>query len=207
MRLEIRRLPGDERISGGVRPVEPVAGELLHQVEELHRLRSRQLVLFGARDEDVALQRHLLGFLLAHRTAEQIGGAERVAADHLRDLHHLFLVHHDAVGRLEDRRESRVEVFDALASTLARDVIGDELHRAGPVQRDQRDDVLEARRRRLLHQVAHAARFELEHRRRVALAENIERRPSSSGSASSATTTADRARGRSGASSRESSAS
>jgi hypothetical protein len=33
----------------------------------------------------------------------------------------------------------------------------------GPIQRDQRDDVLESRRRRLFQKLAHAARFELEH--------------------------------------------
>ena len=64
MRLEIRGLIGDQRIRGGVRLVEAVARELLHQVEELRRLRSRQAVLFRPGDEDVALLRHLLGFFL-----------------------------------------------------------------------------------------------------------------------------------------------
>jgi hypothetical protein len=52
-------------------------------------------------------------------------------------------------------------------------VSGDELHRAGPVQRHERDDVLEAGRRRLLHQLAHPARFELEHRSGIGRLEDV----------------------------------
>ena len=51
----------------------------------------------------VALLGHLLGLLLAHRAAQQVGAAERVAAQHLRDLHHLLLVDHD---RRRSRRAS-----------------------------------------------------------------------------------------------------
>src|SRR5205085_10869370 len=101
------------------------------------------------------------------------GAAERVAADLLRDLHHLFLIHHHAVRRLENRHEARIDVFDALAAALARDIIGNELHRTGSIERDQRDDVLEARRRRLLQEVAHAARFKLEHAGRIAALEYL----------------------------------
>ena len=46
--------------------------------------------------------RHLLGLLLAHRAAQQVGAAERVAGEHLRDLHDLFLVQDHAVGRAQD---------------------------------------------------------------------------------------------------------
>ena len=55
---------------------------------------------------------------------------------------------------------------------LQADVVRDQLHRARPVQRHQRDHVLEARRRRLLEQVAHAARFKLEHPGGVARGEH-----------------------------------
>src|SRR5205823_14391937 len=110
------------------------------------------------RYEYIALQRHLFGFFLAHRAAQKIGAAERVAADFLRDLHHLFLVHHDAVCRLENRREPGIDVFDALAAALPRDIVGDELHWTRAIERDQRNDVFEARRRRLFQQITHAAR-------------------------------------------------
>jgi hypothetical protein len=122
---------GEQRVGGGVRLVEAVAGELLHQVEELRRLRLGEAVLHRAVDEDVALLGHLVGLLLAHRAAQQVGAAERVAADHLRDLHHLLLVDHDAVGRPEDRLQARVEVVDAALAVLALDVLRDQVHRPG----------------------------------------------------------------------------
>ena len=103
MRFHVCRLIREQRVGRGVRLVEAVAGELLHQIEQLRRLAARQAVLLRARNEDVALLGHLLGLFLAHRAAQQIGAAQRVAADDLRDLHHLLLVNHDAVGRAEDR--------------------------------------------------------------------------------------------------------
>ena len=42
--------------------------------------------------EAVALLRHLLGLLLAHRAAQQVGLAEAVAGEPVRDLEHLVLV-------------------------------------------------------------------------------------------------------------------
>jgi hypothetical protein len=53
---------------------------------------------------------HVLGvedllLLLAHRPPEQVGVAEGVARELLRDLHDLLLVDHQAVGRAEDRLE------------------------------------------------------------------------------------------------------
>ena len=61
----------------------------------------------GAVDEDGALLGHLLGLLLAHRAAQQVRAAERVAGQHLRDLHHLFLVQDHAVGRLRAPASAR----------------------------------------------------------------------------------------------------
>ena len=73
----------------------------------------------------------------------------------------------------EDGLEPPVRVLEGLAAGLARRVRRNELHRPRPVERDERDDVLEARRRRLRDEVAHAARFELEHRRGVGRPEDV----------------------------------
>ena len=62
-------------------------------------------VLDRALDEDRALRLHLLADLLAHGAAQQIGLAQRVAGQDLRDLHHLFLVDDDAEGFFQDRLE------------------------------------------------------------------------------------------------------
>ena len=100
--------------------------------------------------------------LLAHRAAQQVGGAQAVARHLLGDLHHLFLVDHDAVGLGQDVAQLRVRRLPRLA-VLAAAVIGDVRHRARAIQRDGRDQVLEAVRPHLPQHVAHALAFELEH--------------------------------------------
>ena len=116
---------------------------------------------------------HFVGQLLAHRATQQISGAQCVAADDLRNLHHLLLVDHHAVRRRQDRLETGVDVLESLRALLAAHVVGDELHRPRTVERHQRNHVVEALRRRLQEELAHAARFELEHGRRIAAAENV----------------------------------
>ncbi len=176
VRLHVCGLIGHQRIGRGVRLVEAVTGELLHQVEQLRALVPRNAVLLGTGDEDVALQGHLLRLLLAHGPAQQVGAAQRVAADHLGDLHHLLLVHHDAVGRAQDRLEPRIEIVDALPAVLALDEFRNQLHRPRAIQRHQGDDVLEAIGPGSLEQVAHATRFELEHGGRIGAGEDPVRR-------------------------------
>jgi hypothetical protein len=121
------------------------------------------------------VQRHLLGLLLAHRPAQQVGGTERVAADDLRDLHHLFLIDDDAVGRFEAGLQIVDVVVDLLLALLAQDEVVDHsrAERPGPVEREHGDDVLEAVGRELLDQLLHALRFDLEDRRGVAVLENL----------------------------------
>ena len=70
VRLQIRGDVGQIRIGGGVRLVEAVAGELLHQVEDLFDLLLREARSQRALDEALALLRHLLGLLLAHGAAQ-----------------------------------------------------------------------------------------------------------------------------------------
>ena len=53
------------------------------------------------------------------------------------------------------------------------DEIGNQVHRAGTIQRHQGDDVLEPVGPRLLQQIAHAARFELEHSGGVGAGEDL----------------------------------
>ena len=102
VRLQISRYECQKRISRRVRLVEAVSGELLHQVEDLLGLLRRMTPLRRALHEAAALLGHLFRFLLAHGAAQHVGLAQRVAGDAIRDLHHLLLVDHDAVGLLQD---------------------------------------------------------------------------------------------------------
>ena len=145
----------------------------------MRRLRLAHAARHRAAHEHRALLGHLLGLLLAHRAAQQVGAAERVAGEHLRDLHDLFLVEDHAVGRLEHRLQVRVQIVDGRAArvVLARDEVLDHarLQRAGPEQRDQRDDVAEAVGLQPPDQILHAARFELEHRGGLAALQELDR--------------------------------
>ncbi len=131
------------------------------------------MFLTAAGDEDRALLLHLGADLLAHRAAQQVGVTERVAGHHLRDLHHLFLVDDDAEGFLQDRLEHRVQIFRLLVAMLARAIGRDVRHRARPVQRDQRDDVLEAVRAHVDQRAPHALAFNLEHADHVAARQHL----------------------------------
>ena len=159
-----------------MRLVEAVAGELFHQVEDLVGLFGRQAVLGGAGAEDLAVLGHFLGLLLAHRAAQHVGAAQRVAADDLRHLHHLLLVDHDAVGLGQDGLGARVRIIELLA-VLALAEVRDQVHRARTVQRHQRDDVLEAVGARILQHALHAARLQLEHGDGLGFGQQLVRRP------------------------------
>ena len=89
---------GDQRISGGVALVESVICELGEQIEDLVGFGASEAALDRPVDEARALRVHLLLDLLAHRAAQHVGFAERIARQRLRDLHYLFLIDDDAVG-------------------------------------------------------------------------------------------------------------
>ena len=131
-----------------------------HPVGERHELRVQDLLL-----------------LLAHRPAQEVGLAQGVAGDLLRDRHHLLLVDDQAVGRVQDLRERLLQLGvdrgDLLPPVLAQRVVRVAVgaHRAGPVERQHRRDVLEVVRPHQPQQRAHRPAVELEHPQRVASAE------------------------------------
>ena len=164
MHLEPAGVVGQQRIGGGVRLVEAVARKLLHQVKDFVGLVLRD-AMGGQRTgaEFLAVLGHFLGLLLAHRAAQQVGAAERVAAQDLRGLHHLLLVDHDAVGLAEHLGHGRVRIFHFLAPVLARHEAGDQVHRPWSVKRVQRDQVLQTGGLGVAQHALHAAAFKLEH--------------------------------------------
>ena len=86
-----------------------------------------------------------------------------IAGEDLRGLHHLFLIDDDAEGLLQDGFELGVDVVRLLHVVLARAIGRDVRHRAGPIERDQRDDVLEAVGPHVEQRAPHARAFQLEH--------------------------------------------
>ncbi len=169
MRFQVCGLVRQHRVCSRMRLVETIPCELLHQIEDACRSRLGHAAFGRARHEDLALLRHLLGFLLAHRTTQEIGAAEGITREHLRDLHNLFLVQNNAVGFFEYRLEIRVQVVDfrLVGRMLARDEIVDHARLQGTrtEQGHQRDKIAELVGPQSLDEVTHAARLELEHGR------------------------------------------
>ena len=97
----------------------------------------------------------------------------------LRDAHDLFLIDDQAIGLGKDIGQRlgqfRVDRRDGLAAVLAVGVVvvGVHAHRAGPVQREHRDDVLEAGGLHPPKQIAHRTAVELEYAEGVAAGEQF----------------------------------
>ena len=98
-----------------------IIGKLVHQRENLLGLFFLDASLDRAVNKLLLMQGHLLALLLAHRPAHQVGFAERVAGQLLRQLHDLLLIDEHAKGVAQDLLHLRHEVAHRL---LARDAAG-----------------------------------------------------------------------------------
>ena len=123
----------------------------------------RMLVGSGAGHEALALLGHLRGVLLAHGAAQQIRFSERIAGDDVGDLHHLFLVDHDAERLAQNGLQFRQQSYStARASPLALDEVVDHAPIGpGAVERIQGGQVFDAVGLVAAQHVAHAAGFKL----------------------------------------------
>src|SRR5215204_2612877 len=159
----------------GQAAVEAVVRELRHQAEDLAGGLLRDLVLDAARDELLLVDGHLLALLLAHRAAHEVGLAQGVAAEPLRELHDLLLVDEDAVGVLEDLLHLRHEVLDRLLAVVAVDEVVHHaaVERAGAVEGVEGREVFEGLGAELPADLLHARRLELEDGLGVPLREQL----------------------------------
>ena len=173
VRLHPGRLVGDEGIGRRVGLVEAVLRELGAGVEDGDGGVPVDPALGRAHEEAAALGVHLGLDLLAHGAAQEVGLGERIAGQILGDLLDLLLVGDDAVGRLEDRLQRRMEVLDRLAPELPGAIGRNVRHRPRPVERDQRDQVLEAVGLHVDQRSPHARAFHLEHADRLAAGEHL----------------------------------
>ena len=99
--------------------------------------------------------------LFAHRAPQKVRASERIAGEHLCNLHHLFLVKDDAIGRRQDALEVRVQVVDRCIArgVFALDKVIDHarLQWSRAKQCDECDDILEAVRLQTADEILHAA--------------------------------------------------
>jgi hypothetical protein len=158
-----------------VTAVERVVGGRLVDGPQLRDHRLRRTSGPRALEEAVLERRHAVALLLADRLAQIIRLGAREAGDRLGDLHRLLLVEDHAARGLRDRAQALVGVVDRVRIALVAGVGVDEAHRARPVQRAERHQVVELGRAHLLQGVAHAVGLELEHPDGVALGEHLVR--------------------------------
>ncbi len=164
MRLEPRSVICQQSVSCRVRLIEAVACELLHQVEELASFVLIELQLGRASHERDALLGHLLGDLLSHRASQQVGAAERVAADRGADLHDLLLIDDDAERFSQDGLKLREHVLDRTATPLALDEVIDHTALDWPrtIECVESGEVFDGGGLVTAQNVAHAPGFKLE---------------------------------------------
>ena len=155
---------GEHRVRRAVRAHESVSRELLHQVEDFLGLLLRHVVPRAALHEGRLLAGHLLGLLLPHRPAEEVGLRQREPGQAVRDLHHLVLVDDHAVRLPQDRLQRGMHVRHPLLPVLALREVVDHAALDGPrtEERVDRDDVLERIRQDLPEEVPHPPRLQLE---------------------------------------------
>ena len=146
-----------------MRFVEAVLREFCASIEDRFGVAMADTALDRSGDETVALRRHLLAVFLAHRAAQDIGLAEAVAGEVARDLLDLLLIGDDAVGRLQDRLELRMQVIGALVAELSRAIGRDIRHRSRTIQRHQHDQIFKAVGAHVDKRAPHALTFHLEH--------------------------------------------
>ena len=175
VRTEVRRPVGDHGVADAVGLIEGVTGERFDEVEDAGGESGRVALLLRPGDELVALRRHDLRDLLAHRLAEDVGLAQRVPAERLGDQQDLVLVDDDAVRLLQDFLETVVWVLDRRAAVLRLDERVYVLHRAGAVECDHGGDVGDGVRLEIADVAAHATALELEHAERLAGREQFKR--------------------------------
>ena len=86
-----------------MRFVKSVTGEFLHQVKDFHRQFAVYAALFRPFFKGAALLGHLFRLFLTHRTTQHIRAAKGIPGQLLGNLHNLFLIQDNAVGRLQYR--------------------------------------------------------------------------------------------------------
>ncbi|MNH84318.1 hypothetical protein D3C73_367370 [compost metagenome] len=126
--LQPQRLVRHQRIGSGVRFVKAVTRELLYQIEDFYRQFAVNAARFGTIFKTAALLGHLDRVLFTHGTTQHVRSAQRIACQYLSDLHYLFLVQDDAIGRLQHRLQRfmlplDIRVGDLFAPVLTVDKV------------------------------------------------------------------------------------
>ena len=108
IRLQVRRLVGNEAVTGGVRLVEPVVCKRLKRLEHLLDHARGHATPCCARDELLLEPSEHVLLLLAHRIPQGVSLRPREATECRCGRHDVFLVHEHAVRSLQEWLKKRV---------------------------------------------------------------------------------------------------
>ena len=155
--------------------VEPVAGKEVDEVKDILCGLPGHPALDRPVDEGGPLLGQDVRFLLGDALAQDVRFLQREAGHLVGDLHDLFLVDNDAVGRPQDGLDAGVIVVNPLPAVLAVDVLLDatRLDGARAVQGDDGCQVFYGGRLDACGHAFHAAGFHLEHAYGVAGADEL----------------------------------
>ena len=170
--FQIRSLERHVGVAGGVGFVERIRRKADHIVVNFVGNIFRHAVgntacallarLLAAVDKVLTLRLHDLELLFTHGAADVISLAEAEAGQLAADLHDLLLIDNNAVRDIDDVRHLR-RLIGYMGRVLAVAQIGrNGVHRAGAVERDQCDNVLEVFRAHADKHLRHARGFKLE---------------------------------------------
>ena len=144
MQFQEAGLDGQQAVIGGVGFVEAIAGKLVPIVVDGLGGGALHPFCNGSLHELMALLFNLFVLFLGNGGAQFIRFGRRVPGQLDGSPHQLFLVEGDAIGIAENRLQGRMAVLDFRFAVHAADVIGDEVHRSGTVERHHGDDVVQA---------------------------------------------------------------
>ncbi|MNC20358.1 hypothetical protein D3C75_683040 [compost metagenome] len=106
-----------------MRFVKSVTGKFFYQVEDFNRQLTVNATRLRAIFKTATLLRHLDRVLFTHRTTQHVRTAQRVPRQHLCNLHNLFLIQNNAVGRFQHRFQAfmlplNIRIGDSFAPVL-----------------------------------------------------------------------------------------
>ena len=160
-----------------MRSIKSITRKLFEQIENFISLLLLNLIhRLTALAELFPLNGHLVLVLFPHGAPQQIRTAKGIAREHLGRLHDLFLIHKNTVGIGGDFLQKRMRVLDLRLTLFALNIIVNQVHRAGPIQRQNRVDIFDIFHVKPAAGLHHPTGFQLEHRHSFASIKQVKRR-------------------------------
>ena len=117
--------------------------------------------------------RHFVRHFFSHDSTDIVSAAQRVTAQNLRQLHHLFLINNHAVSFRQNRFQILMIAVDRFFAQFAGDKMRNLINRSWAIERIHSDQIANPRWFQFAKILLHSRRFKLENRRRHAFAQQF----------------------------------